>query len=55
MLWGKKEGKMRELTAKLIVVYNGLYKNAMNLDSKTNNKILLGMQGKNRLLNIIEQ
>ena len=38
---------MRNLTAKLIVDYNGLYKNAINLDAKTQNKQLLEMQGKN--------
>ena len=33
-----KTDQMRNLTAKLIISYNGFYKNAMNLDLKTNNE-----------------
>ena len=38
-----------------MVVYNGLYKNALNLDTKTNNATLFEMQGKNQLLNVVDQ
>ena len=45
---------MEYIVGKLITVYNKLYKNAMNLNIKMENQLLLNMQGKNQFLNIVE-
>ena len=45
---------MKLQIGKLVTVYNKLYKNALNLNSKMENHDLLRMQGKNQFLNIVE-
>ena len=38
---------MKLTVGKLVTVYNKLFKNALNLNAKMENKALLTMQGKN--------
>ena len=45
---------MRNTLGKLLIIYNKLYKSALNLNEKTKNTTVLNMQGKNQLLNICE-
>ena len=45
---------MQYTIGKLVTVYNKLYKNALNLNVKMENQVLLNMQGKNQFLNIVE-
>ena len=45
---------MQLTVGKLITVYNKLYKNALNLNVKMENQLLLNMQGKNQFLNVVE-
>ena len=46
---------MEGTLAKLLIKYNQSFKYTLNLNEKTTNKTVLEMQGKNQLLNIIEQ
>ena len=39
---------------KLLMVYNRLYKNMLNINTKLDNKTLAIMQGKNQLMNVVE-
>ena len=45
--WGNRTAQMQATVGKLVTVYNRLYKNMLNINSKVDNKTLLTMQGKN--------
>ena len=42
------------LVGKLLMAYNRLYKNMLNINAKLDNKTLATMQGKNQLMNVVE-
>ena len=52
--WGSNSQQMETHVVKLLTVYNRLYKNMLNINTKLDNKTLAIMQGKNQLMNVVE-